>query len=270
MVMYSSTADCLSHFIRGLSGVGGFIPIPEALQGSIKEDPVTMTFGPRGFFGYAPSTRSALEPSGDNGRKEIMWWSTYELPTPPERNMELTDIRKQLEDRHGSWTSPYDSRDTTIFQTIISTACGTETGDSSVIAAEKGVLVLPRYITPRLPRWCSSSGRIILLGDAAHAMPPDSGQGVSCAVEDALTIALLLKHYLGQWPTSTASGELDIAAVLKKTKQGYETLRMPRVHKILDRAKHTGNQKRESKWWEEKIRDWFIWIFCTSEFYFFF
>lgn len=36
-------------------------------------------------------------------------------------------------------------------------------------------------------------GRIVLLGDAAHAMTPDLGQGAGQAIEDAATLALLLR-----------------------------------------------------------------------------
>ena len=41
-----------------------------------------------------------------------------------------------------------------------------------------------------LPRW--SSGRLTLLGDAAHPMLPHLGQGVNQALEDAVALATLL------------------------------------------------------------------------------
>jgi 2-polyprenyl-6-methoxyphenol hydroxylase-like FAD-dependent oxidoreductase len=43
---------------------------------------------------------------------------------------------------------------------------------------------------PRLPRW--SRGRVILLGDAAHAPLPHQGQGAGLAIEDAYTLGALL------------------------------------------------------------------------------
>jgi salicylate hydroxylase len=43
---------------------------------------------------------------------------------------------------------------------------------------------------PRLPRW--SRGRVVLLGDAAHAPLPHQGQGAGQAIEDAYALGALL------------------------------------------------------------------------------
>lgn len=43
---------------------------------------------------------------------------------------------------------------------------------------------------PRLPRW--SRGRVVLLGDAAHAPLPHQGQGAGLAIEDAYALGALL------------------------------------------------------------------------------
>ncbi|EXF82441.1 hypothetical protein CFIO01_01901 [Colletotrichum fioriniae PJ7] len=45
---------------------------------------------------------------------------------------------------------------------------------------------------PHIKKWTSKSGRIILIGDAAHAHLPTSGQGGSQAIEDAVTVAACL------------------------------------------------------------------------------
>ncbi|KXH60485.1 hypothetical protein CSAL01_10140 [Colletotrichum salicis] len=54
------------------------------------------------------------------------------------------------------------------------------------------LLSWPFYTMPRLPSWSSSSGNVIIIGDAAHAMPASSGQGVNQALEDAYSLARLI------------------------------------------------------------------------------
>jgi FAD-dependent urate hydroxylase len=49
----------------------------------------------------------------------------------------------------------------------------------------------PTYDVPRVPRW--HRDRMIVIGDAAHATSPASGQGASMAVEDAVILAQCLR-----------------------------------------------------------------------------
>jgi salicylate hydroxylase len=51
---------------------------------------------------------------------------------------------------------------------------------------------------PRLPRW--SRGRVMLLGDAAHAPLPHQGQGAGLAIEDAYALGALIANLgLKKW-----------------------------------------------------------------------
>lgn len=50
---------------------------------------------------------------------------------------------------------------------------------------------------PPLPRWHDAAGRVALLGDAAHAMTPNLGQGAATALEDAWTLAECLGRHGG-------------------------------------------------------------------------
>ncbi|MBZ5715434.1 FAD-dependent monooxygenase [Nannocystis pusilla] len=56
-------------------------------------------------------------------------------------------------------------------------------GDPSVLVHHGDLVDLPVYSTGR--------GRVVLLGDAAHAMTPNMGQGAAMAIEDAGALALL-------------------------------------------------------------------------------
>ncbi len=49
-----------------------------------------------------------------------------------------------------------------------------------------------RFEYIRLRRW--SSGRVAVLGDAAHALPPNIGQGAGCAMMNALALAVHLER----------------------------------------------------------------------------
>jgi len=44
-----------------------------------------------------------------------------------------------------------------------------------------------------LKRW--SAGRVAVIGDAAHALPPNIGQGAGCAMMNALSLAVFLDRY---------------------------------------------------------------------------
>ncbi|EKG12541.1 hypothetical protein MPH_10341 [Macrophomina phaseolina MS6] len=65
-----------------------------------------------------------------------------------------------------------------------------------VCAHKDGILLWPYHRIPKMERWSSTMGRVMIVGDAAHAMPPSSGQGVNQALEDAYSLALLLSKTL--------------------------------------------------------------------------
>lgn len=52
----------------------------------------------------------------------------------------------------------------------------------------------PFHTIPKLDRWHSSTGRVMMLGDAAHAIPPSAGQGANQAFEDSYSFAMLLAN----------------------------------------------------------------------------
>lgn len=68
------------------------------------------------------------------------------------------------------------------------------------------------YDRAPLPRW--SSGRLTLLGDAAHPMLPHLGQGVNQALEDAVALATLLRA------ATTSAGVPRALAAYEKLRRG--------------------------------------------------
>ncbi len=77
---------------------------------------------------------------------------------------------------------------------------------------------------PRVPTW--RRGRVVLVGDAAHATSPSSGQGASLAIESAVQLARCLRDL---------PHEQAFAA--------YENMRRARVERIIALAARTNSEK---------------------------
>jgi 2-polyprenyl-6-methoxyphenol hydroxylase-like FAD-dependent oxidoreductase len=82
-------------------------------------------------------------------------------------------------------------------------------------AGEDTILRSDVYYLEPLPRW--SDGRLVLIGDAAHASTPGVGQGAAQAIEDAVVLTDRLAH----------NDELPIALA------EYQATRRPRAEAVL-------------------------------------
>ncbi len=58
-------------------------------------------------------------------------------------------------------------------------------------ATESTIIGHPFYDIPTQPLW--HKGRVVLVGDAIHAVSPSAGQGASLSVEDAVVLARCLR-----------------------------------------------------------------------------
>ncbi|RSD19925.1 FAD-dependent oxidoreductase [Amycolatopsis eburnea] len=83
----------------------------------------------------------------------------------------------------------------------------------------------PTYDFPSVPVW--HRGRMVIIGDAAHATSPAAGQGASMAIEDAVTLAKCLRD-VPEVPHALAT---------------YEGLRRERVEAVVAAGKRNGEQK---------------------------
>lgn len=89
----------------------------------------------------------------------------------------------------------------------------------------------PFYVVPKLNTWTSKHSRVIILGDAAHAIPPTAGQGINQAFEDvyifSLTLAKCQQHELVRGLKAWQRGRQDrIDRVLDLNAQ-IDAWRMP-------------------------------------------
>ncbi|KIM99335.1 hypothetical protein OIDMADRAFT_56478 [Oidiodendron maius Zn] len=91
-------------------------------------------------------------------------------------------------------------------------------------ASYDGNLIIWFYDLPTLPSYYSKSGRIIVIGDAAHVIVPTAGQGAVRSLEDAITLANALAPSLklnqSAWDSSSlifsASGRFTVNNVWRR------------------------------------------------------
>lgn len=103
--------------------------------------------------------------------------------------------------------------------------------------------VLPiKLLAGRLPSF--RRGRCVLLGDAAHAMTPDLGQGGNQALEDAATLTALLADVDG--------GD---AARIDAALDTYDRLRRPRTQRIARQAALLGRVLQAGGPVSSRLRD---------------
>ncbi|CZT14291.1 related to salicylate hydroxylase [Ramularia collo-cygni] len=146
----------------------------------------------------------------------------------------------------------------------------------SVCASPETLYIWPFLKMPRLPKWYSDTGRIILAGDGAHALPPSSGQGVNQALEDIYSLNLLLSsvevsgrseprqsHMLDALAFWQQIRQERIDAVFDWTMNGSNVSRLPEAERqrLVAEGKVKENQGDDMSWLykpvlEERIKAW--------------
>jgi 2-polyprenyl-6-methoxyphenol hydroxylase-like FAD-dependent oxidoreductase len=130
----------------------------------------------------------------------------------------------------------------------------------------------PTWTTAPLPTW-QRNGRAVLIGDAAHALQPSSGQGASQALEDSEALARLLAHYLLRLDPPRSSSDSNLkqkpapgspVTRVKRALQTFDALRRPRVHAIHEHSRRTGGMKSDMGVVMEWTVYFLIWIVCKS------
>lgn len=77
-------------------------------------------------------------------------------------------------------------------------------------------------------------GRLVLLGDAAHASTPHQGAGAGQAIEDALVLSELLRTWLDN--SSSSSSGVPVEKVIA----AYDAVRRPRSQKVVTTSRLAG------------------------------
>ena len=159
-------------------------------------DAMRMVWGWRAFFGYT------VRPNG-----EAWWFANVGQEREPLRGeleaLPTEEWRRRLHSLFAD-DAPFIAR---------------------LIDATPKIAATPIHDMPSLPTW--HRGRVVLLGDAAHAVSPSAGQGASLALEDAIVLAKCLR---------------DIAPI-ESALARYEALRRPRAERIVADGRRRGTYK---------------------------
>jgi len=200
----------------GVVGVGGFVKLEKVPELSKQElGSLNYTFGAKGFFGYC-----AVDPD------YAMWWSNLHAAQPMDEKA-LKD--PSLEGLKEEMLSIYKDFHEPVAALITHTERPVRQNISDIQS---------------LPTW--HKGRVLLIGDAAHAVSPNAGQGASMALEDAMYLAKLLRD-----------GGPDYAQVFMQ----FEKDRKPRVEKIVAEGRRRGVGKQAVSPLKAKMRNLMMSLF---------
>lgn len=198
----------------GMKNYGGFTPLSAVPELTAREiNSLNFTFGNNGFFGYCAASNDTA-----------MWWSNLPSDEPFTKaeleSTTLEDVKTTMLERYSDYHAPV----------------------AALIANTEKVLKINVSDIASLPSW--HKDRVLLIGDAAHAVSPNAGQGASMALEDAMFLAMLLRD----------AGVGSYAAAFRK----FEKDRKPRVEKIVAEGRRRGATKTILKPWQAKIREWLM------------
>lgn len=193
----------------GLIGTGGFTEVPGV---AATDGVMNMVFGRRGFFGYIKQ-----------GEGPVYWFNSY--PASQAETGPVADGAAYA-------------------QKLAAMHAGDPPDISAILAATARVdRHYPIYDMPELRDW--SAGRVLLMGDAAHAVAPHSGQGASLAIEDGIVLAACL------------ADSADHADAFTR----FEQLRRERSHRAIAMGRAVGSQKQAQSWFALRLRDLMLPVF---------
>jgi 2-polyprenyl-6-methoxyphenol hydroxylase-like FAD-dependent oxidoreductase len=180
-------------------GIGGFCAPCASPPDPRDGDRLTFLSGPKHQFGYSKMSASRWG-----------WWCHVHAESEAERASWLAgsddDLRASMLERYRGWAAPTED----------------------FIRATESFLRTPIHDIPTLPTW--HRGRVLLLGDAAHAMSPAGGQGASLALEDAMVFGGLAA---------------DRSRPIEETMARFESMRRSRAEKMV--AQGYENDRRSLK-----------------------
>lgn len=205
----------------GVSSMSSIVPMPTELVG------MHATFTSQGSVVVVPCADNSQE-------KDLFWFLTRHIPEP------------DTADKRDGWNE-HREKEVAGFKNTLQEIIREIGGDwgsflRDVVSKSDTVNFYPIYRLPHGGVWHTS--RCVLIGDAAHAMQPHVGQGVSMALEDVFLLSRLLKKE---------------SAPLEESLRQFETIRRPRIEEFASQAANNGNRSRQKGPWQMAITEWGMW-----------
>lgn len=196
-------------------------------------DQLNATLTTDGLFAVSPAT---------NARDTLYWFFSREVPMP-----ETDDVRDGWEQRSKSEVQNAIEMVLGLFGTANSEWTNLI---RDLVKSTEVIRFYPVYkLAPGRP-WCK--GRCLLLGDAAHAMPPHASQGVSMAIEDTFLLSKAL--------------QTDVP--LYESLQAFEQKRKVRTEEMLRTAERNGTIREKIPQRRLKANELFmrggLWVYETA------
>lgn len=162
----------------------------------------------------------------DIGHGRAYWWGTKNVP--PGASGRLRGGKEGLAGLFAGWAD--------------------EVQEAIRVTPEETIVRITAQDRPYLQRW--GTGRMTLLGDAAHPMLVSLGQGAALAIEDAVVLAEHLK------------GARDLSSALR----GYEDERRPRTEALVAAARALSETEQLEGPFSSRMRDLYFRFAPMSKF----
>ncbi|RDL42304.1 uncharacterized protein BP5553_02283 [Venustampulla echinocandica] len=96
----------------------------------------------------------------------------------------------------------------------------------------QSMYIWPFYAVPKIESWVSTHSKVVIIGDAAHAIPPTIGQGANQALEEALGLSILLGkgNHVGDLEKWTEHRSERIASLMEMTRK-MNNNRLPKAQR---------------------------------------
>jgi 2-polyprenyl-6-methoxyphenol hydroxylase-like FAD-dependent oxidoreductase len=195
---------------------GAVVKIPGWSDAS---EAVEMTFGEKAFFGFSTTNTGT-----------VWWFNNYDWEQEPDRQAFQDpsfqqNIKKELLELHKNDYGKI----------------------REIISAGSDLFAYPIYDMPPLEKWHTEN--VCLIGDAAHAISPHTGQGASLALEDSAVLAKCL--------ACNPNPGLAFSR--------FQQLRSDRVARVIAQARKVGRAKSKPNPIANFFRDILLKFFISTE-----